>query len=48
MIELLGVTIHEPDVVFTDLGLAILGVYLGWRLWTAPRRGTLQLAICRA
>ena len=44
MIELLGVTIHEPDVVFTDLGLAILGVYLGWRLCTAPGRGTLQLA----
>ncbi len=44
MIELLGVTIHEPDVTFTDLGLAILGAYLGWRLWMAPGRGTLQLA----
>ena len=44
MIELLGVTIHDPDVVFTDLGLAILGTYLGWRLWTLPGRGTLQLA----
>ena len=28
MIDLLGVTIHDPDVVFTDLGLAILGAYL--------------------
>jgi hypothetical protein len=34
--ELLGVTIHDPDVAFTDLGLAILGAYLGWRLWRAP------------
>jgi hypothetical protein len=24
--------IHEPDVVFTDLGLAVLGSYFGWRL----------------
>ncbi len=44
MIELLGVTIHDPDVVFTDLGLAILGTYLGWRLWQAPGRETLQRA----
>ena len=36
MIGLLGVTIHDPDVVFTDLGLALLGGYLGWRLWKAP------------
>ena len=35
MTELLGVTIHDPDVAFTDLGLAILGAYLGWRLWLA-------------
>lgn len=39
MIELLGVSIHDPDVVFTDLGLALLGAYLGWRLWTQPGRG---------
>jgi hypothetical protein len=26
---------------FTDLGLAILGAYLGWRLWSAPGRDTL-------
>ena len=44
MIELLGVTIHDPDVVFTDLGLAALGAYLGWRLWNATDRGTLQTA----
>jgi hypothetical protein len=36
--ELLGVTIHDPDVVVTDLGLAILGAYLGRRLWSAPGR----------
>jgi hypothetical protein len=36
VIGLLGVTIHDPDVVFTDLGLALLGGYLGWRLWNAP------------
>ena len=34
MIDLLGISIHDPDVVFTDLGLALLGAYLGWRLWT--------------
>jgi hypothetical protein len=27
-----GLSIHEPDVAFTDLGLAILGGYFGWRL----------------
>ena len=36
MISLLGVTIHDPDVACTDLGLAILGGYLGWRLWNGP------------
>ena len=36
MTELLGVTVHDPDVAFTDLGLALLGGYLGWRLWHAP------------
>ena len=36
MIHLLGLTVHDPDVAFTDLGLAILGGYLGWRLWNAP------------
>jgi hypothetical protein len=34
--ELLGLTVHDPDVAFTDLGLALLGGYLGWRLWHAP------------
>jgi hypothetical protein len=33
---LVGVTILDPDVAFTDLGLALLGGYLGWRLWRAP------------
>lgn len=36
MIPLSGVTIHDPDVVLTDLGLAFLGGYLAWRLWSAP------------
>ena len=36
MTELLGVTVHDPDVALTDLGLALLGGYLGWRLWKAP------------
>jgi hypothetical protein len=35
------IAIHEPAVAITDLGLAILGAYLGWRLATAPARGTL-------
>jgi hypothetical protein len=26
-------TINEPDVVYTDLALAILGAFLAWRLW---------------
>lgn len=43
-LELFGLSIHEPDVVFTDFGLAILGAYLGWRLWTSLGRGTLQQA----
>ena len=43
MIELFGVTIHEPDVVFTDLGLALLGAWFGWQLWTG-RRGSLSKA----
>lgn len=44
----LGV-IHDPDVVFTDLGLAVLAGYLAWRLWTRgdgrtlPRAGALLL-----
>jgi len=33
VIDLFGVSIHDPDVVFTDLGLALLGAYFGWRLW---------------
>jgi uncharacterized protein DUF6962 len=40
--ELLGLTIHDPDVALTDLGLAMLGAYLGWRLWSAPGRSTLR------
>jgi uncharacterized protein DUF6962 len=28
-------TLNDPDVVLTDVGLAALGAYLGWRLWRA-------------
>ena len=34
-----GLVIHDPDVVLTDLALALLGAYLGWRLWRVPNRG---------
>jgi hypothetical protein len=34
--------IHDPDVVLTDLALALLGSYLGWRLATAPGRGPMR------
>jgi hypothetical protein len=37
-------SIHDPDVVFTDLGLAILAVYLGLRLWSLAGQGTLARA----
>jgi hypothetical protein len=43
VIDLFGIRIHEPDVVFTDLGLALLAAYLGWRLWTG-RAGALTKA----
>jgi hypothetical protein len=43
-VSALGVTIHDPDVVFTDLGLAILGAWFAWRLATPERRGALGLA----
>jgi hypothetical protein len=36
-----GFAIHDPDVVLTDLALAVLGAWLGWRLSRAPGRGTL-------
>ena len=38
-LDLLGVRVHEPDVVFTDLGLAILGAWLAWRLSRAAAGG---------
>jgi hypothetical protein len=37
-------SIHDPDVVYTDLGLALLGAYLAWRLWKARRSGFLTRA----
>ena len=42
MIDGVGIPIHDPDVVVTDVVLAILGAYLGRRLWTMPARGTVQ------
>ncbi len=36
--------IHDPDVVYTDLALAMLGAYLGWRLWTTSRHEFLTRA----
>jgi hypothetical protein len=36
--------IHDPDVVLTDLALAILGAYLAWRLWTMRGKKTLPRA----
>ena len=39
----MGFGIHDPDVVFTDLGLALLGAWLGRRLWT-ERAGILTRA----
>lgn len=35
----MSVAIHDPDVALTDLALALLGGYLGWRLWAASGRG---------
>jgi hypothetical protein len=43
-VSALGITLHEADVVFTDLGLAILGAWFAWRLATPGRRGSLGLA----
>ena len=34
-------TIHDPDVVFTDLGLAVLGAWLAWRLSRVPGKETM-------
>jgi hypothetical protein len=39
-----GVTIHDPDVVFTDLGLAVLGAWFAWRLAAASGPGSLGKA----
>jgi hypothetical protein len=37
-------TIHDPDVALTDLALAILSAYLGWRLWSRSDNRELQKA----
>ncbi len=39
-----GVSIHDPDVVFTDLGLAVLAAWLARHLWAASGRSTLPRA----
>ena len=36
------VTIHDPDVVLTDLGLALLGAWFAWRLVRTARGGPLE------
>jgi uncharacterized protein DUF6962 len=36
------VIVHDPDVALTDLALAILATYLGWRLWSGSRGQRLQ------
>jgi hypothetical protein len=35
------IAVHEPDVAFTDLGLAVLGAYFAWRLAIDPARRAL-------
>jgi hypothetical protein len=42
--DLLGITIYDPDVVVTDVVLAILGGYLGWRLGRASGRRTILIS----
>jgi len=37
------IAVPDPDVVFTDLGLAALAAYLGWRLWRAGRPGVVLM-----
>lgn len=36
--------IHDPDVVFTDIGLALLGGYFAWRLRRSPSPGAILMA----
>ena len=38
------ISVPDPDVVFTDLGLAALGAFLGWRLWRRGRPGVVMMA----
>jgi len=41
------ISVPDPDVVFTDLGLAALGTYFAWRLWREGdgwlRRGAIMM-----
>jgi hypothetical protein len=37
-------TIHDPDVVLTDLALAVLGAWIAWRLASMPRSAPLGRA----
>ena len=41
-LDLFGFTIHDPDVALTDIGLAILGVTLAWRIGRMTNRGRLD------
>jgi hypothetical protein len=40
-VSLLAIAIHDPDVVFTDLGLALLGGWFAWRLGRHSQTGRL-------
>ena len=39
-----GVAIHDPDVAFTDVALAVLGAWFAWRLASRPDRAALGRA----
>ena len=40
--------IHDPDVVLTDLALAVLGTWLAWRLARTPTGGRVHSATRRS
>lgn len=39
-----GFVVRDPDVVFTDVALALLGAWLAWRLRAAPNPGRMTRA----
>jgi hypothetical protein len=44
LLDLFGVTIYDADVALTDVGLALMGAWLAWRLWAVRGRGPVQAA----